>query len=94
MQTAECFWDWPKDWPSCPEVFAAWGTGGGVSIYTFDSVCSDVIRRTFGHVRPANVQISMRIRAVCSESSFDKDAKLLHADNEDSDQTARMRRLI
>ena len=41
----------------------------------------------------------MRIRAVWSESSLDafwitKDAKFHHADNEDSYQIARMRRLI
>ena len=33
MKTAECFWDWPKDWPSCSETFAAWGAGGGVSSF-------------------------------------------------------------
>ena len=48
---------------------------------------------------PAKIQISLRIRAVWSESSLGafsiaKDTKFLHADNEDSDQTARMRRLI
>ena len=56
-------------------------------------------KRTFGHVRPVKIQISLRIRAVWSESSLNafwiaKDAKFLYADNEDSDQTARMRRLI
>ena len=56
-------------------------------------------QRTFGHVRPAKIQISLRIRAGWSESSLGafwiaKDAKFLHADNEDSNQTARMRRLI
>ena len=50
-------------------------------------------------VRPAKIQISLRIRAVWSESSLGafwlaKDGKFLHADNEDSDQTARMSRLI
>ena len=59
----------------------------------------NVRKRTFGHVRPAKIQISLRIRAVWSESSLtglwiNKDAKFLHADNEDSDQTTRMRRLI
>ena len=53
----------------------------------------------FRHVRPAKIQISLRIRAVWSESSLgvfwiSKDAKFLHADNEDSDQTARVCRLI
>ena len=47
----------------------------------------------------AKIQISLRIRAVWSESSLGafwiaKDAKFLYADNEDYDQTARMRRLI
>ena len=56
-------------------------------------------KRTFGKVRPAKIQIRLRICAVWSESSLcafwiAKDAKFLHADNEDSDQTARMRRLI
>ena len=54
---------------------------------------------TFGYVHPAWIQISMRIRTVWSESLLDafgiaKNAKFLHADNEDSEQTARMRRLI
>ena len=50
-------------------------------------------------VRPAKIQISLRIRAVWSESSLDafwiaKDAKFLHVHNEDTDQTVRMHRLI
>ena len=50
-------------------------------------------------MRPAKIQIRLLINAVWSESSLDafwiaKDAKVLHADNEDSDQTGRMRRLI
>ena len=54
---------------------------------------------TFGHVHPAKIQISLRNRAVWSESSLSafwitKDAKFLYVDNEDSNQTARMRRLI
>ena len=49
-----------------------------------------VRKRTFGHVRPAKYQISLRIRAVWSESLLcafwiAKDAKILHKDNEDSD---------
>ena len=56
-------------------------------------------QRTFGHVRKAKIRISLRIRAVWSESSLGafwvaKDTTFLHADNEDSDQAARMRRLI
>ena len=51
------------------------------------------------YVRTAKIQIRLRIRAVWSESLLGafwiaKDAKFLHAGNEDSDQTARMRRLI
>ena len=47
-------------------------------------------KRTFGHVRPAKIQISLRIRAVWSESSLSaywivQDAKLHHTDNEDFD---------
>ena len=45
-------------------------------------------------VRPGNLQISVYICAVCSESSLGafwtaKDATFLNADNEDSNQTAR-----
>ena len=54
---------------------------------------------TLGHVRPAKVPVSLCIPAVCKESPLGafwiaKDAKFLHADNEDSEQSARMRRLI
>ena len=50
-------------------------------------------------MRPAKIQISKRIRVDWSEPALAffwiaKDAKFLHAENEDSDQTARMRRLI
>ena len=50
-------------------------------------------------MRPAKSQISLRIRAVWSESSLcaqweAKDPRFLHADSEDSDQTGRMPRLI
>ena len=53
----------------------------------------------FGRVRPAKIQMSLRTRTLGSESSLaafciTKYAKFLHAENEDSDQTARMRRLI
>ena len=56
-------------------------------------------KRTFGHLRPAKIQIRLRIRAVWSKSSLGafretKDAKFLHADNKNSDQRAQMRRLI
>ena len=50
-------------------------------------------------VRPAKTQISLGVRPVWSESSLcthwvAKDQRFLHADNEDSDQTGRMPRLI
>ena len=53
-------------------------------------------KRTFEHVRPAKIQISLRIRAVWSESSLSEfrianDAKFLHGDNENSYQTAQLR---
>ena len=56
-------------------------------------------KRTLGHVRPSKIQISLHIRAVWLNSLLGaiwiaEDAKFLHADNEDSDQTARMYRLI
>ena len=65
--------------------------------YRKQQICPrDVGKRTFGHVRPVKIQISLYIRTVWSESSLDafwiaKDAKFLHADSEDSDQTTRMR---
>ena len=54
---------------------------------------------TLSRVRPVKIQISLRFPAVRSESSLctfwiAKNAKLLGADNDDSDQTARMRSLI
>ena len=54
-----------------------------------------VRKRTSGFVRPAKIQISLRIRAVWSESSLGafwiaKDAEFLQTDNEDSDRTAHM----
>ena len=60
---------------------------------------SDIRKRIFRHVRPTKIQISLCIRAVYAESSLSafwtaKDAKFLHADNENFNQTARMRRLI
>ena len=57
------------------------------------------VKKHLGLLRPAKIQISLRIRTVWSESSLDafwiaNIAKFLYADNEDSDQNARMRRLI
>ena len=59
----------------------------------------NVRKRAFEYLRPATIQISLRIRAVWSESSqvrfmIAKDAKCFHVDNEDSDQTARKCKLI
>ena len=31
MAVEECMGPFPRGWPSCPEIFAGWGTGGGVS---------------------------------------------------------------
>ena len=49
----------------------------------------NVGKRTSGHVRQAKIQISLRIRAVWSESSLGAfllgdAAMFLHADNEDT----------
>ena len=51
------------------------------------------------YVRPGKIQTRLRIRAVWSEFSLGafwicEYAKFLHADNEDSDQTAWMRSMI
>ena len=50
----------------------------------------NVRNQFFGHVRPAKIQISRRIRIQSSLGAFwiASDAKLLYADNRDSDQTA------
>ena len=74
---------------------------------TLQGMNRNVGKRTIEHVRPTRILIGifagrnmkMRLRTVSSESSMDafwivKDAKFLHADNEDSDQTAQMRRMI
>ena len=59
----------------------------------------NVRKRAFGYLRQVKIQISLRIRAGWSESSLGafwiaKDTKFLNAGSEDSDQRARMRRLI
>ena len=53
----------------------------------------NVKKRTLGHVLPMKIQIRLHICAVRSESLLGtfwiaKDAKFLHRDNKDSDQTA------
>ena len=57
-----------------------------------------VRKRIVGYVCPANIQISLCIRTVWSESLLGSvwianDKKLLHGDNNDSDQNVGMRRL-
>ena len=59
----------------------------------------DARTHTFRYVRTAKMQISLRIRAMWSESSLNafyiaRAAQYLHVDSEYSIQTARMRRLI
>ena len=59
----------------------------------------NVKKRVFRHVRTAKMKISLRMRADWSESSLnafwiDMDAKFLRADNEYSDQSPQMRRLV
>ena len=58
-----------------------------------------IIQCTFGDMRPAKIQLSLRIRAVWTESSLGavwitKHAKFLHTDKEDSGLTVKMCRLI
>ena len=60
---------------------------------------ANVRKRINGHLRPAKIQISLRIYAAWPESSLEafwigKNSKFLHVDNEGSDQTVRMCRLI
>ena len=68
--------------------------------YSSEADLSRNVRKcTSGHVGPLKILIRLRIRAVWSESSMGtswlaKDVAFLHADNEASDQTAQMRRLI
>ena len=57
------------------------------------------MKRTYGRVRPAKIQISLRIRAGRSVASLDafglgQNARFLYSNNEDSDRTAWIRRLI
>ena len=59
----------------------------------------NVRKRDFEQVQPTKIQISLCIHAVWSENSLGafwraKDTKFLYAEDEDPDQTARMRRLI
>ena len=70
------------------------GTDGNRILMQWENQFNRIARkRTLEHVRPAKIQIRLRIRAVWSESSLGafwiaEDAKFLHADNEGSDQNA------
>ena len=71
----------------------------GTLYFIPNKLSRNVRERTFWQMRPAKIQIRLRICAVWSESSLGaywiaQDPKFLHADNEDSDRTARMRRLV
>ena len=55
----------------------------------------NVRKRTFGHGRPPKIKIRLHICIVLSNSLLDpvtkaKEEKILHADKEDFNQTARM----
>ena len=61
----------------------------------------NVRKRTYGYVHPAKIQISSSCAFVQSSQNLHwahlyicKEANFLHADNEDADQTAQVRRLI
>ena len=57
---------------------------------TCDGLSLNIRKRTFGHVFPARIQISLRIRAPSLDTfGITKDVKVLHADNEDTNQPAR-----
>ena len=77
-------------------------TGQGYSLIYIGRISNrqllstNIRKRICGHVRPAKIQIRLSICAVWSESSLDafwivSDARFVHAGNEDSLQTARMR---
>ena len=68
-------------------------------VFVMRDVRKRIFGYLFGYVCLKKIQISLRNRAIRSESSLGafceaNDAKFLHADNKDSDQTARMCRLI
>ena len=91
--TAECV---SLDSNGCP-VCKCHNTGGK----TVDWLAAKYMsrngrKRTFSHMRISKTQISLCIRAVCSESSLSewKTFAVQNSPSEDSDQTARMRRLI
>ena len=84
-------------WNNHPIFMFSWVTLTGLKAINRIWAATSV-KRTFENVRPAKIQISLRICAIWSESSLAavwvaNDAKCRHAENEDSDQTGRMRRL-
>ena len=69
------------------------------SIWCCYQMSRNVRKRTFSHERPTKTQISLRIRTVWSEPSLSAwrnfaSLAIQNAASEDSDQTARKRRLI
>ena len=68
-------------------------------VFVMWSIHNPCLNTYLRHEHPEKLQIYLRIRTVWSETFLRlfwtaKDAKVLHASNEDSDQTARVRRLI
>ena len=84
-------WIWATTW----ENVLSWTR---TFVYKIDRINRNVRKRTFGHLHPTKTQISLRMRAVWSESSLsawrDWILGYQNAASEYSDQTARMRRLI
>ena len=91
---------WSKVWVNCKVISRTKYMYIGAVFY----MSRYARKRTFGHAPPpppppATIQIRLRIRAVWSESSLaefwiTKNAQFLHANNEESDQTWRVRKLI
>ena len=79
--------------------YLCWFLSAQVIDKLLDNKNRNVQKCTFWHVRPTKTQISLRIRAVCSESSLSAWRNLVslaiqNTPSEGSDQTAWMRRLI
>ena len=75
------------------ECHTNWNVRIRLPFVTYTKLRQNVRTRTLGHVRPAKIQVSLRIHTDWSGSTLGtfwlaKDAKVLHADNEDSDVTA------
>ena len=68
-------------------------------MFTWLYTSPNVRKRIFGHVRLAKIQISLCIYAAWSAASrgefwIAKDVKFIHTGNKESDQIARIRRMI